>query len=71
MKIEIQWLDDHYDCDDCGSSWAEGALVKFDGEIALNLAPHAHCYDSISYDRDTVYEMILKELGHTVTIVAE
>lgn len=66
MKIEIEWLSDDWDCEDCGGSWAEGAVVKFDGVIALNLIPSAHCYDGISYDRDEVFRQILQELGHTV-----
>ena len=66
MKIEIEWLSDSYDCDDCGMSWAEGAIVFFNGVKVLDLTPSAHCYDGINYERDEVYRQILAELGHTV-----
>lgn len=64
--ISIEWLYDHFDCDDCGLSYAEGARVMVDGELALDLQPRAHCYGGEHYDESAVYRRILEHLGHTV-----
>lgn len=66
--IHIKWMMDDHDCDSCGSSYAEGAIVSIDGMImiGLDLEPVAHCYDSTSYSREQVYRKILEYLGHTV-----
>lgn len=61
--LTIQWLEDEYDCDLCGSSYATGAIVQKGEEIILELEPVAHCYDSESWDKDEVYKK-LKELGY-------
>ncbi|PWL18850.1 hypothetical protein DKP76_07250 [Falsochrobactrum shanghaiense] len=66
MKISIEWLDDTYDCETCGSSWAEGALVYIDGLLVLDLQPSAHCYNGVSYQEGDVYQRILEHLGHGV-----
>lgn len=67
--IRIEWLTDTSDCDQagCGGGYAGGALVYFDGELALDLSPVAHCYDSISYDSEEVFARILSKLGHNLT----
>lgn len=65
-KIEIKWLDDEHDCDTCGTSWAEGAIVTIDGERALDLDPLAHCFGSDDYSREEVLRRILAHLGHEV-----
>lgn len=64
MKIKIKWLCDDYDCDDCGYSSAEGALVTFEDGRKLHLEPVAHCYGGQSWSTEAVYAEILKELGH-------
>lgn len=64
MKIEIEWTSDSYDCDTCGPSWAEGAVVKFDGQEVLALVPVAHCYDGQSYSEREVFAAVLEKLGH-------
>jgi len=69
--IAIEWLSDDHDCETCGSSWAEGAVVKLNGEVILNLSPCAHCYDSTSYSQDQVYRAILDHLGYAVAEHAE
>lgn len=63
MKIKIKWLYDEHDCDDCGHSYAEGALVTFDDGRKLHLDPVAHCYGGQSWSTEDVYAEILKELG--------
>lgn len=67
--IRIEWLTDTSDCDQAGCSggWAGGARVYFDGELALDLSPVAHCYYSINYDSEEVFARILSKLGHNLT----
>lgn len=69
-RIHIQWLSDDWDCETCGTSYAEGAVVTItrpDRVEVINMEPSAHCYDGVSFDRDEVFRRILKELGHEVT----
>jgi len=65
-RILITWLYDTYDCETCGSDWAEGAIVHIDGEEILHLQPIAHCYDGVTYTRGQVYQKILDHLGYVV-----
>lgn len=72
MKIEIEWLTDSYDsCETCGPSYAEGARVYIDGNMAIELTPLAHCFDGANYYQSEVYDAILKHLGHEVIERAE
>lgn len=64
--IKIEWLHDSYDCELCGSSYAEGAKVFIDGTLVLDLEPAAHCYGGANYSESEVYERVLKHLGHTI-----
>lgn len=68
MKIRIERLTDDHDCETCGWSMAEGARVYFDGELAIELEPHAHCYDGDDYNDEAIYTAILNKLGHTVVV---
>jgi len=61
--IEIRWLKDSYECDDCGLSVADGAVVVIDGEEAVDMTPCAHCYDGSDYDESEVYRAILERFG--------
>lgn len=65
--IRIERLTDSHDCETCGMSWAEGARVFVDGELAIELSPNAHCYDGDNFADDVVYRRVLEHLGHTVT----
>ncbi len=57
-KLEIQWLSDYYrGCETCGVSWADGARVRFDGEVVFEFIPVAHCTGG---DHMTEYEVYLK-----------
>jgi hypothetical protein len=67
MDIRIERLTDSHDCETCGPSWAEGALVYIDGTLTLELEPHAHCYDGDDYQDSDIFGKILEHLGHTVT----
>lgn len=71
MNIEIEWLSDDFDCDTCGGSWAEGAIVRFDGEVVIDMTPVAHCYGGDSYSQDMVYTAILEKLGHVIVFKGE
>lgn len=66
MKIVIERLTDEHDCETCGSSYAEGARVYFNDELALSLEPSAYCYDSTDYDDSQILVQILEKLGHAV-----
>lgn len=64
-KIEIEWLDDGNDCDQCGGGYAAGARVTLDGELLLELIPRASCFGSEDdWDTDQVYARILQALGY-------
>lgn len=65
-KIEIEWLDDSSNCETCGPSYAEGAVVKIDGAVALDLTPCAHCFGGTNHDREDVLQHALEHLGHKV-----
>lgn len=64
--IKIQWLQDNHDCETCGWSMAEGANVFFDGELAIELEPAAHCYGGSTYEREAVMRRIIEKLGHSI-----
>lgn len=66
MQIEIEWSNDEYCCDDCGPTWATGAVVKFDGEVVIDEPALAHCYGGVSISEEAVYRLIIEKLGHTV-----
>jgi len=69
VKLKIEWLVDDWDCETCGSDYAEGANVWIDGVLTLELTPIAHCYDGVNYPRTDVYKRILEHLGHTVEVI--
>jgi hypothetical protein len=67
MKLEIEWLSDEHDCENCGSSYAEGASVTLDDKPFLLLAPAAYCFDGASWNEEEVYKAILEKLGYTIS----
>lgn len=69
MKITIETLYDEYNCDTCGRSVAEGAVVLFDGKEVISMRPQAHCYEGTDYTQDMIFEAILNTLGHTLEYV--
>ena len=68
MNIEILTWEDEYECDTCGSNWAEGGQVIVDDEIVIHAEPIAHCFDSCSFNTEELLIMALKKLGHTVSV---
>lgn len=64
--IQIEWLWDSNDCEQCGGNYADGARVTIDGKSALELIPHAHCFGGDHWSELDVFKLILAHLGHTV-----
>jgi hypothetical protein len=67
-KLEIEWLYDDHDCEVCGPSYAEGAIVRMDNVVILELIPNAHCYSSESYEAEEVFVTLLEHFGFDVSI---
>lgn len=68
-KINIEWLWDNHECETCGLSYAEGAVVTIkypDHDEVIEMKPVAACFDGASFESDEVFKRILKELGHEV-----
>lgn len=65
MKIDIEWIDDDIDCETCGMSSANGAVVKFDDETVIDMTPCAACYDGTSFSEYEVYSAIFEKLGES------
>lgn len=61
--VFITYLDDSWDCEDCGGSYAHGAEVIIDGEPFGDFAPIAHCYSGTSYSNSRIWLAILEHLG--------
>jgi hypothetical protein len=67
-KIEIEWLSDSNDCDQCGGGYADGARVTLDGELLLELIPRASCFGSTDdWSEAAVHDAILRALGYEVS----
>ena len=64
--INIEWLSDEYECETCGTTYAEGAHVVLPDGTELHLTPTAHCYACTSYGPEAVYAAIFKALGYTL-----
>jgi hypothetical protein len=64
--IEIDWLHDEHNCETCGWSLSQGAIVRVDGKQILELRPRAHCLGSENWDDADVYKLILRKLGYQV-----
>lgn len=62
-QLEIEWLYDQYECDMCGPSYAEGAIVRLDNVVIMELIPHAHCYSSESWEAEEVFVQLLESFG--------
>lgn len=65
MKIKINWLYDEYECEDCGTSYAEGAEILINTNRYV-LKPVAHCFSNSTYSHEEVYKFILEKLGHEI-----
>lgn len=65
--LEFEWLQDSHDCETCGFSCAEGAVVRLNGQVLLERQPCAGCFDDRSYSSDVVHHEVLLALGYEVT----
>lgn len=68
-QLEVTLLEDHHDCETCGSAFAQGALVRLNGEVVVDRTPCAHCFGSKSYPLDQVLCEALERLGYEVKVV--
>lgn len=68
MKIEIETTTDDHDCETCGGSYAEGGIVKVDGEVVLERQAVAHCFNGASFSEAELLVMALTKLGHEITV---
>nr|WP_250808335.1 hypothetical protein [Neorhizobium tomejilense] len=50
---------------------ADGADVRIDGELVIEMKPIAHCYDGDTYEKDDVYRRILQHYGRWTTVTDE
>lgn len=66
-KLEILWKSASSECETCGPSCADGALVKLGGEELLDLIPLADCFGGQDYDQKEVFIRVLNELGYEVS----
>ena len=66
-KLSIDWSYDEHECETCGCSYSEGAVVKLDDEIILDFPAHAHCFSMVNVG----YEDILKSLCEHLNIKIE
>lgn len=69
-NIHIEWLSDETNCDQAGCSggYSTGARVTKDGELLIELIPHASCFGSSDdWGTHDVFTRILNALGHEVT----
>jgi hypothetical protein len=66
MQIRLEWLNDEYECETCGYSFAEGASICFENGDKIELIPVASCFGSDSWTESQVFEKILEHLGHQI-----
>ena len=50
MGYKIEYIEDSYECDDCGTSFASGYKIYKNGELVINKTPVAVCYGGADYD---------------------
>ena len=63
-RLNIEWSSDDHDCETCGYSYSEGAVVKYNGKIILNKPACASCTDTVNVD----YEDVLIALSEHLKI---
>ena len=65
-NIKIEHLSDTSDCETCGMSWAEGAIVYLNEEVLLEMIPHASCFGGDHWSESDIYKNILLKLGYQI-----
>lgn len=66
--FEIVFMDDSHDCETCGSSYAEGYLIKKDGEVVVDKTPSASCFGGANYNQNEAYLELVKLTGIQVDV---
>ena len=65
-ELSIQRTSDSADCETCGYSWSDGAIVLLNEVELLELEPVASCLYPIHWTPEDVYREILLKLGYTI-----
>ncbi len=68
MKIYINTNHDEYDCETCGTDYAEGGKVFIDGELTIEADALAHCYNGSHYSEMDLLVMALHKKGISVYV---
>lgn len=71
MKIEVIEMSDYADCEQCGGNYADGGVVKIDGDVVLDFTPTAHCFGNNNTSLSELLIKTLEHLGHTVEVTQE
>lgn len=61
--VKFEWLSDSWECDCCGSSFAEGVTVYLNGDVIHEVVPLAHCFGGTHEYTFETYENTLKALS--------
>ena len=71
-KLEINWSQAEYECEDCGVDTAIGAEVFLDGKLIVSKKAVAHCYNgSGDIDITGILLIALEKLGVEITQTGE
>ena len=68
MKIEIETNSDTWECETCGSDWAEGGRVTVDGDLTLEADAVAHCYHGTHFSEMDLLVIALHKKGISVSV---
>lgn len=71
MKIKVIEMSDYADCEQCGGNYADGGVVKIDGEVVLDFTPTAACFGNHNISLAGLLLKTLEHLGHTVEVTHE
>lgn len=71
VRIDINTHTDTFECDMCGTDWAEGGQVYVDGEPILERRANAFCYGGTSFSPEDLLVLALHKLGVEVRLDGE
>ena len=69
--IRINTSYDEYDCELCGSDYAEGGEVYVDGSKVAEVEPVAHCYNRVKASEYDLLVLALASAGVDVIVDGE
>lgn len=67
MSFEIVYLQDEHDCETCGTAYASGYQIYYDGDLMVDKTPVASCLGGDEYYNDNPYKDIVDLLKEHVT----